>query len=143
MSKDDSLQFGFILGDMSYADGDNNRWDTWGRMMESMLANLPTMYMVGNHEIEDDKTTKMSFLPYRNRFRMPSTLKEVDGPYAYFPDLPHHYYNLDLTYDGGSSYYSFSVGLAHFIVLNTYLDSPLYDPYGYNAYRLFPIYITT
>ncbi len=120
MSKDDSLQFGFILGDMSYADGDNNRWDTWGRMMESMLANLPTMYMVGNHEIEDDKTTKMSFLPYRNRFRMPSTLKEVDGPYAYFPDLPHHYYNLDLTYDGGSSYYSFSVGLAHFIVLNTY-----------------------
>ena len=25
MSKDDSLQFGFILGDMSHADGDNNQ----------------------------------------------------------------------------------------------------------------------
>ena len=50
--------------------------------MESMLANLPTMYMVGNHEIEDDKTTKMSFLLLI--VSVCQALKEVDGPYAIF-----------------------------------------------------------
>ena len=84
------------------------------------MANLPVHVMVGNHEIENDKTTLKSFLPYRHRFRMPSHLKEVDAPMKYFPNLKQKYYNMDLTYEGGSSYYSFTVGLAHFIVLNTY-----------------------
>ena len=110
----------YFLAHRSYADGNNDRWDTWGRKMEQLMANLPVHVMVGNHEIENDKTTLKSFLPYRHRFRMPSSLKEVDAPMKYFPNLKQKYYNMDLTYEGGSSYYSFTVGLAHFIVLNTY-----------------------
>lgn len=29
-------------------------------------------------------------------------------------------YSMQIRYDGGSSYYSFEVGLCHFVVLNTY-----------------------
>jgi len=65
---------GIIIGDMAYADGDGNRWDTWGRLMEQTFAQLPLMVVPGNHEIDYDAETSMAFAPYRARFRMPSKL---------------------------------------------------------------------
>ena len=124
MDKDPSVQFGFIVGDMSYADGTNPRWDTYGNTMEPLMANFPMHVMVGNHEIEVDKDTKIPFLPYRYRYRMPGTLPEKTGPMSYFPNPDptkvEKYYDLDATYEGGSSYYSFSSGYGHFIALNAY-----------------------
>ena len=43
-----------------------------------------------------------------HRYRMPGTLKEVTAPMKIFPTFEDKYTNFDLTYEGGSSYYSFS-----------------------------------
>jgi acid phosphatase type 7 len=119
-NKGNNLEFGFIVGDMSYADGQNTRWDSFGNKMESLMARFPMHVMVGNHEIELDKKTNDTFVPYRFRYRMPGTLKEVTAPMKIFPTFEDKYTNFDLTYEGGSSYYSFSAGLAHFVVINSY-----------------------
>jgi len=52
----------------------------------------------------------MAFAPYRARFRMPSKLPEKIAPLT----------GGDFLYEGGSSYYSFSVGLVHFVMINDY-----------------------
>ena len=50
-----------IVGDMSYADGGAERWDSWGRMMEPLASRLPIMVLPGNHEIELDNVTHQVF----------------------------------------------------------------------------------
>eukprot|EP00277_Geminigera_cryophila_P014348 CAMPEP_0179435306 /NCGR_PEP_ID=MMETSP0799-20121207/19455_1 /TAXON_ID=46947 /ORGANISM="Geminigera cryophila, Strain CCMP2564" /LENGTH=591 /DNA_ID=CAMNT_0021214623 /DNA_START=18 /DNA_END=1793 /DNA_ORIENTATION=+ len=116
---DPSVAAGIIIGDMAYADGDGNRWDTWGRLMEQTFAQLPLMVVPGNHEIDYDAETSMAFAPYRARFRMPSKLPEKIAPLT----------GGDFLYEGGSSYYSFSVGLVHFVMINNYnTHSAMLDP---------------
>ena len=62
----------------------------------------------------------MPFGPYRARFRMPSKLPEKIAPLSSANDF---------LYEGGSSYYSFSVGLVHMVMLNNYnMHSALLDP---------------
>jgi hypothetical protein len=107
---DPSVAAAVIIGDMAYADGDGNRWDTWGRLMEQTFADLPLAVLPGNHEIEMDAETYMPFSAYRARFRMPSQTPESIGPIL----------GGDLLYEGGSSFYSFSMGLVHFVMLNNY-----------------------
>ena len=107
---DPSVAGAVIIGDMAYADGDGNRWDTWGRLMEQAFAQLPVLVLPGNHEIEMDAETYMPFAAYRHRFRMPSKLPETIGPVL----------GGDFLYEGGSSYYSLSVGLVHMVMLNNY-----------------------
>lgn len=87
------------------------RWDTWGRLMEQTFAQLPLMVLPGNHEIDYDAQTSLPFGPYRHRFRMPSKLPEKIGPLGPTQDF---------LYEGGSSYYSFSMGLLHVVMLNNY-----------------------
>lgn len=108
---DASVAAAVIIGDMAYADGDGNRWDTWGRLMEPTFSHLPLLVLPGNHEIEYDAKTGMPFTAYRHRFRMPSNLPENIGPVT-GPQ--------DFLYEGGSSYYSFNVGLVHFVMINNY-----------------------
>ena len=40
------------MGDLSYADGYQPRWDSWGRLVEPLAAALPIMHTEGNHEEE-------------------------------------------------------------------------------------------
>eukprot|EP00736_Rhodelphis_marinus_P001555 Rmarinus@m.26185 len=89
------------VGDLSYADGFQPRWDRWGRMVEPVTSQLAWMYAAGNHEYEllygpdDDR-----FVAFQSRFRMPSPSKGGNG-------------NL---------YYSYNVGPVHAIVLCSYTD---------------------
>ena len=84
--------------------------------MEPLLSRLPFMTLPGNHETEIDGLTNETFVNYRNRYFMPG------GPQVTLPGIviDDDSYDYDFKYGGGSSYYSFDVGLAHFICLNTY-----------------------
>jgi hypothetical protein len=117
-SKSISPTIGIIVGDMSYADGGAERWDSWGRMMEPLASRLPIMVLVGNHEIEMDNITHVVFDHYRHRFRMPGTLPEISSIATNLKEWKH--YGAIARYDGGSSYYSMNIGPIKFICLNTY-----------------------
>eukprot|EP00511_Aplanochytrium_stocchinoi_P012425 CAMPEP_0204877210 /NCGR_PEP_ID=MMETSP1348-20121228/48070_1 /ASSEMBLY_ACC=CAM_ASM_000700 /TAXON_ID=215587 /ORGANISM="Aplanochytrium stocchinoi, Strain GSBS06" /LENGTH=564 /DNA_ID=CAMNT_0052034059 /DNA_START=87 /DNA_END=1778 /DNA_ORIENTATION=+ len=110
-----------IVGDLSYADGAQDRWDIFGRKMEPLFSRLPLMVLPGNHEIELDMETHETFKAYRNRFIMPGNYSINNSIPATNID-PHNWqeYSVKLRYDGGASYYSVDVGLCHLIVLNTY-----------------------
>jgi hypothetical protein len=124
---DPTVAAGLIIGDMAYADGDGNRWDTWGRLMEQTFSQLPLLVLPGNHEIDFDAETSMPFGPYRHRFRMPSQLPEKIAPLL----------GGDFLYEGGSSYYSFSVGLLHVVMLNNYNTHGAFLDVNTDPQRLF------
>lgn len=71
-------------GDLSYADGQGNRWDSFGVLAEPLLGSLETIFAVGNHELSGAE----SFVPFKARHANPnqtalwgSTLR---GPVAFF-----------------------------------------------------------
>ena len=76
----DPQQIEFILhvGDISYADGDQSRWDSWGNAFEFLSAKTPWMTLPGNHENEFRAHLPDPFIAYRTRFRMPSIPKSND-----------------------------------------------------------------
>mmetsp|Transcript_12273 Transcript_12273/g.45479 ORF Transcript_12273/g.45479 Transcript_12273/m.45479 type:complete len:551 (-) Transcript_12273:638-2290(-) len=112
--------FAIIVGDLAYADGDPERWDEWGRLTEPLASRMPLMFFPGNHEIEIDEDTMVPFVNYRNRYVMSQAQDEIITPGEVFD---WHTYDFNFTYEGGSSYYSFDVGRAHFVMLNTYVDT--------------------
>jgi len=57
------------VGDLSYADGWQPLWDTYGRMFQNMSAKIPWMVIPGNHENE---FFLQGFTAYQARFSMPS-----------------------------------------------------------------------
>lgn len=60
------------VGDLSYADGDQPRWDAWGRLKQPLSSATPWMVVEGNHEIEYGVGgLDRQFLAYETRFRMP------------------------------------------------------------------------
>lgn len=81
------------VGDFAYDLDDNNGkvGDTWLRLVEEVAANYAYMTLPGNHEKHDN------FTQYINRFNMP------------FNDAA----------NGTSYFYSFDMGPAHFIMMNT------------------------
>ena len=107
-----------IVGDMSYADGGAERWDSWGRMMEPLASRLPIMVLPGNHEIELDNVTHQVFNHYRHRFIMPGLLQENSKPATDLDKWDN--YGATFQYDGGSSFYSMDIGPIHIVCLNTY-----------------------
>jgi hypothetical protein len=110
-----------VVGDLSYADENGSRWDTWAHKMEPWLSGaLPIVAMPGNHEIEYDTLTSQAFPHWRARFRMPETAPEESAP-GYIID--YHTYNFKFHYEYGSSYFSFDSGPVHHICLNTYADT--------------------
>ena len=116
--------FAMIVGDLSYADGNATRWDTWGNDMEELFSQLPLMVLPGNHEIEIDDESRQPFLHYRNRFKMPQWKDEATLEVEPFETDKWKTYEFDVKYDGGSSYYSFNVGLCHIIAINAYNTHP-------------------
>lgn len=78
------------LGDLSYANGDEPLWDSYFNMKQFLAATLPSMSTPGNHEWFDDKDNL--FTAYKARTSNP----------------------------GSELYYSYNVGLSHFVMIAGY-----------------------
>uniref|UniRef100_A0A1D1YX80 Purple acid phosphatase n=1 Tax=Anthurium amnicola TaxID=1678845 RepID=A0A1D1YX80_9ARAE len=100
-----------LPGDLSYADGSQPLWDSFGRFVQPYASRRPWMVTHGNHEIEAFPILHCrQFEAYNARWRMP--------------------------FEGSASptnlYYSFDVaGAVHVLMLGSYTD---YDP-GSDQYR--------
>ncbi|KAK8970442.1 Purple acid phosphatase 22 [Platanthera guangdongensis] len=61
-----------LPGDLSYADLDQSRWDSFGRLVEPLASSRPWMVTEGNHEIETIPLIESTpFKPYNARWHMP------------------------------------------------------------------------
>ena len=69
-----------IVGDLAYANGDQQIWDQWMGMVSPMARRRPWMPCIGNHEIESqldpvglllDTWGDHGYDPYRTRFDLP------------------------------------------------------------------------
>jgi 3',5'-cyclic AMP phosphodiesterase CpdA len=74
--------FHAIVGDLSYANGNQAIWDRWFRAIEPMAKSRPWMGCIGNHEIEaansvggfgvgGDSWGDLGYDAYRTRFALP------------------------------------------------------------------------
>jgi len=91
-----------LPGDLSYANGNQPRWDSWARLTEPLFGNVPTSYTVGNHEYEAASEGQSPTLAFERRY-------------------PHEF----MAEKSGSSsnlWYSYDAGLAHVIMLCSYCD---------------------
>lgn len=116
-----------IAGDMSYADSDPLRWNSWFDMMEPLFRSTPVHVAAGNHEIECDIETNAIFVPYETYFRNPNRIKP-----AHMRPISDAYrdtlWNKDCSapsvfvghYTYGNAFYSYTHGPVHIIVLNSY-----------------------
>ncbi|KAM2466622.1 hypothetical protein TB2_008374 [Malus domestica] len=95
----------FLLpGDLSYADLIQNKWDSFGRLVQPLASKRPWMVTQGNHEIEKIPIVHShAFTAYNARWHMPYEESGSDS-------------NL---------YYSFNVAGVHVIMLGSYTD---FDP---------------
>ena len=90
-----------LLGDLSYADFDQPKWDSFGRLVEPLASQRPWMVTQGNHEVEKMPIVhKTPFTAYNARWKM---------PYAE-------------SGSGSNLYYSFQVAGVHVIMLGSYTD---------------------
>lgn len=118
MSKQPNVvQFILLVGDLSYADsGDpvpnvwNNtntqeRWDSWGRLVQPMLSSIPFVACPGNHEVEV-APNQTNYLAYTSRYIMPYKSNQLSSPL----------------------FYSFDIANAHVIMLNSYSDFSINSP---------------
>jgi len=116
----------FIAGDLSYADGDPERWESWLDLSEPLLREVPFVSVPGNHEIECDKTTHDVFVPYESFFRNPNRIGEAIEfpPSQEYIDALHGWCTTPSEfmgrYDYGNAYFSYKQGLVHTIFLNSY-----------------------
>ena len=76
-----------------------DRWDSFGRLIQSSAARVPWQVIEGNHEEEVVKD-KLGFLAYETRFHTPSASSESHT----------------------SLYYSYEVAGLHVIMLGCYTD---------------------
>jgi acid phosphatase type 7 len=74
-------------GDLSYANGRDSLWDTFGNMRQVAASRLPMMTTLGNHEWFDD--VQFSFTAYLNRFDNPLVNGKRELYYSYNAGLVH------------------------------------------------------
>ncbi|CAM9192450.1 unnamed protein product [Choristocarpus tenellus] len=72
LGRDASLDVVLHAGDLSYADCDQPRWDSFLRLLEPVASRLPWMVSAGNHEIEYGSEDGTPFTSFEARFAMPS-----------------------------------------------------------------------
>lgn len=94
VSASSTVNSAFLSGDVSYADGDQPRWDSFQRMADTLASSMPFMVASGNHEIEG----ACLYEAYQARFASMPAGGRADGPL----------------------YYSYEVGPAHVIVLASF-----------------------
>lgn len=112
-----------LAGDIAYNNEDHRRWDTFFDFLDDypIVDRIPLQVCPGNHDIDKYPDRNEIFLAYENRFRMPQVKPAELGVY----DGPSGSLNMDrppypLPYDWGNSFYSFSYGPAHIIMINAY-----------------------
>ncbi|PSR98505.1 Purple acid phosphatase [Actinidia chinensis var. chinensis] len=90
-----------LPGDLSYADTEQQLWDSFGRLVEPLASQRPWMVTQGNHEVEEIPVLHSHpFTAYNARWIMPFEESGSDS-------------NL---------YYSFEVSGVHVIMLGSYTD---------------------
>lgn len=90
-----------LPGDLSYADFDQPKWDSFGRLVEPLASQRPWMVTQGNHEVEKIPIIHNTpFTAYNARWIM---------PYAE-------------SASSSNLYYSFQVAGVHVIMLGSYTD---------------------
>mmetsp|Transcript_1242 Transcript_1242/g.5054 ORF Transcript_1242/g.5054 Transcript_1242/m.5054 type:complete len:346 (+) Transcript_1242:1153-2190(+) len=70
------------VGDLSYADNFQPRWDTYARLLEPVAAKVPWMTTNGNHEVERTPGLPL-FQSYLARYRMPHEASGSPSPLFY------------------------------------------------------------
>ena len=75
-----------LVGDLSYADGYQPRWDTWGRLVAAHAASTVWMVTEGNHEIEPTPGAP-DFLAFTSRFPLPAAPSGSPSPLFYSYDV--------------------------------------------------------
>jgi acid phosphatase type 7 len=86
--------FHLLLGDISYANGDQPVWDTYLQMLEPLARQIPFMPTLGNHEYESKVAPdgeKLGYRSYLARFALP----------------------------GNEDHYTFDYGNARFVAINS------------------------
>ena len=67
--------FHLLLGDISYANGNQSIWDQYLKQIEPMTSTVPYMLALGNHENEslqlDGKSQRIGYISTVTRFAMP------------------------------------------------------------------------
>jgi hypothetical protein len=126
-------------GDLSYADCEQELWDSYGNMIEPLASTKPWMVCPGNHEIEFNGTDYTNlFTAFESRYRMPYVRKAVFGdiiikseinPRTGMPYCTPSVFQME--YNFGNSFFSFDTGIAHIIYLNPYTNSSP-SSYQYN-----------
>lgn len=95
------------VGDLSYADSLQARWDSYSRMVQPVAATLGWMSCPGNHEIETQHNGA-KFTAYDARFPMPFKGSKSSSNHWWSYDAgPAHVIALnsyDSTYEGGEQY---------------------------------------
>lgn len=118
-------------GDLSYADCDQDLWDSYGEMIEPLASSKPWMVCPGNHEIEFNGSDYMNlFTAFESRYRMPHfreatfgdiIIKSAINPRTGLPYCTPSIFQME--YNFGNSFFSFDSGMAHIIYLNPYTNS--------------------
>ncbi len=88
--------FSIHAGDISYAGGNQAKWDQFFQEISPMASRHPYMTVVGNHENE----TREKLVSYTARFSMPPLANPLDPSRS-------------------GLYYSFNFSLVHFVALKT------------------------
>ena len=102
------------MGDLSYADGYYSRWDSFGRMVEALAAQVPLMVTGGNHEVG----TAEAWLSYNARYPMPHAASGSPSNLWWSRDVgPAHVISLCSYCGSGRAYLQFR-GLAHQALAN-------------------------
>ncbi|KAK9915993.1 hypothetical protein WJX75_007091 [Coccomyxa subellipsoidea] len=87
------------VGDLSYADGYQPRWDTYGRLVAPHTSRFAWAVIEGNHELEV-ANGQPGFLAYETRYWFPSKESRSYSPF----------------------YYSYEVAGAHVVMLGSYVE---------------------
>ena len=109
-----------LVGDLSYADKENARWDSWRDFVQPYFDHEPLLSLPGNHEIETDVAGE-SFRPYAHRFQMMPHCGAGAGGGCGGGYLRRN----DATGDDWSAnmWFSVDIGSAHILHISSYHDT--------------------
>ena len=118
------VEFAFFVGDLSYADGNGERWDSWSRLTEPAYSRIPLMPLPGNHEIEYEANGR-TFTSYKARFSRDvlGGSRDIEQQRKILDDDGKGHWYDTFSYEFGASYYGFTVGPVRFLAVNTYADA--------------------